>query len=70
MAEALEERATQEVVDRDIAIEALKKEVEMVEVEKARLVNEVAGLHAAQSDIEDLREKVEFLSKALEGKGC
>jgi hypothetical protein len=34
MAEALEERGTKEIIDRDITIEALKKEVEVVEVEK------------------------------------
>ena len=33
--EALEECCTQAVVDRNLAIEALKKELEMVEAEKA-----------------------------------
>jgi archaellum component FlaC len=55
------------VVDRDMSIEALKKEVEMVEAEKSRLANKVAGLRSTQSNIEDLKEKVESLSKALEG---
>ena len=32
--EVLEERSTQEVVDHDTAIEALKKEVEMVKAKK------------------------------------
>jgi len=34
MAEALEERSTQEVVDRNLVIEALKKEMDVLEVEK------------------------------------
>ena len=39
----------------------------MVEAERVRLVNEVVGLRTAGSDVEDLKEKVESLSKALEG---
>jgi hypothetical protein len=34
MVEALEERGTQEVVDRNLAIEALKKELNILEAEK------------------------------------
>ena len=34
MAEVLEEHSTQEVVDRNLAIEALKKEMDILEVEK------------------------------------
>ena len=34
MVEALEEHSTQEVVDRNQAIEALKKEMDILEVEK------------------------------------
>ena len=34
MVEALEEHATQEVIDRDIAIEALQKELNTVEAKK------------------------------------
>ena len=37
MAEALEEHSTQEVVDCNLAIEALKKEMDILEVEKTRL---------------------------------
>ena len=48
--EALEERSTQAMVDHDLAIEALKKELEMVEAEKARLVGEIAGLRVACGD--------------------
>ena len=42
---AIEERGTQEVVDRNLAIEALNKEVDTLETEKTRLVGEVGGLH-------------------------
>jgi len=43
VAEALEERSTQEVVDRNLAIEALKKEMDILEAEKTRLAVEVGG---------------------------
>jgi len=66
MAEALEERATQEVVDRDVAIEALQNELDTVESEKKQLVEEVVGLRAAEKDFKNLKAKVESLSKALE----
>jgi hypothetical protein len=32
--EAIEERGTKEVVDRNLAIKALKKEVDILEIEK------------------------------------
>ena len=41
MAAALEERCSREVICRDEAIEALKKENETLEAEKARLSEEV-----------------------------
>jgi hypothetical protein len=58
MAEALEEQATQEVVDHDVAIEALKKGVGTVEAESKRLAEEVVGLCAAQSDLEGFKGEV------------
>jgi hypothetical protein len=61
MVEALEERGTKEIIDRDAAIEALKKEVDVVEAEK-----EVVGLCVAHADFEDLQGKVESLGKDLE----
>lgn len=67
LAEALEERGTQEVVDLNLAIEALKKELEVVEEEKKRLVAEVATLRSSHKEIEDLKAKVESLDKALVG---
>ena len=67
MAGALEEWASKEVIDPDGAIEALKKEVEMLEVERAWLAGEVENLRVAQSDVENLRGKMSSLSKALEG---
>ena len=54
MAEALEERASKEVINRDDATKALK-EVELLEAERAWLTGEVESLHAAQSDVEKLR---------------
>ena len=54
MAEALEERSAQEVVDCNLAIEAFKKEVETLEAKKDRLVREVGGLSAAHTDLENL----------------
>jgi hypothetical protein len=62
MAEALEERSTQEVVDHNLAIEALKKEVDTLGVEKDRLEGEVGGLNIARTDLENLRKE-----KQLEG---
>ena len=55
MVEALEEQASTEVIDHDSTIEALKKEVELLKDERARLVGEVENLHAAQSGAESLR---------------
>jgi hypothetical protein len=59
----LEERSTQEVVNHDAAIEALKKEVELIEAEKTRLVGEAAGLRVAhaRADFDNLQGKVESL---------
>jgi hypothetical protein len=52
--EALEERGTQEVVDRNLAIEALKKELGTLKAKKTRLVGVVGGLHAARTDLDNL----------------
>jgi uncharacterized protein YlxW (UPF0749 family) len=41
--------------------------VEVVEAEKTRLAEEVAGLRVARADFEDLQGKVESLGKDLEG---
>ena len=67
MAGALEEWASKEVIDRDGAIKALKKEVELLEAKRARLAGEVENLCVAQSHVESLRGKMSSLSKALEG---
>jgi tRNA pseudouridine-54 N-methylase len=66
LVEALEECGTREVVDHDSAIKALKKELKIVEAEKKWLTEEVAGLRVSRINFEDLKEKVESLSKALE----
>ena len=43
-----------EVVDRNLATEALKKEVETLEAKKTRLVGEVGGLGTAHAELEEL----------------
>ena len=65
--EAIEEHGTQEVVDRNLAIEALKKEVDTLEAEKTRLVEDVGGLCTAQTDLEELRKNVDSLNKEVDG---
>ena len=42
------------MVDRNLAIEALKKEVETLEAKKTRLVGEVGGLRTARAKLEEL----------------
>ena len=42
----------QEVVDHNLAIEALKKEVDTLEAEKTRLAGEVGGLRTVQAELE------------------
>jgi hypothetical protein len=44
----------------------LSKELKIVEAEKKWLTEEVAGLRVSRINFEDLKEKVESLSKALE----
>ena len=61
MTAALEERCSREVICRDEAIEALKKENETLEAEKTRLSEEVKGFASIQQAVEVLRkEKEEF----------
>lgn len=66
MVEALEERASQELINRDEAILALQKELELVTAKRKRLAKEVAGLRSAQQDFEELKVKVETLSSAID----
>ena len=54
VSEAIEERGTWEVVDRNLAIEALKNEVETLEAEKTWLVGEVCSLRTAHAELEEL----------------
>ena len=54
LSEAIEERGTREVVYRNLAIEALKNEVETREAEKTRLVGEVGSLRTARAKLEEL----------------
>jgi hypothetical protein len=62
MAEALEEHGTREVVNRNLAIEALKKEVETLEAEKDHIEGEVGGLIVAHTNLENLWKEVESLN--------
>ena len=55
------------MVDHNLAIEALKKEVEILETEKTRLVGEVGGLRTAQAELEELQKKVDLLNKEADG---
>ena len=55
------------MVNRNLAIEALKKEVETLEVEKTQLVGEVGGLHTAHAKLEELQKKVDLLNKEADG---
>ena len=42
-----------EVVDRNLAIEALKKEVETLEAKKTQFVGEVGGLCTIRAELEE-----------------
>jgi predicted nucleic acid-binding Zn-ribbon protein len=55
------------VVDRNLAIEALKKEVDTLEVEKTRLAGEVGGLRTAQAELWKLQKKLDLLNKEVDG---
>jgi len=55
------------VVNPNLAIEALKKELDTLEAEKTQVAEEVGGLSAARTDLENLRKEVESLNKKLEG---
>ena len=48
----------QEVIDRNLAIMALKKEVETLEVKKTRLVGEVGGLRTVRAELEEFQKKL------------
>ena len=56
-----------EVVDRNLAIEALKKEVDTLEAEKTWLAGEVGGLHTVQAKLEELLKNVDSLKKEVDG---
>lgn len=67
MAEALEEWATPEVVDCEVAIEGLQNEMYKLEATNRQLLEEIASLCLAQKDLDELKSKVESLNMALEG---
>ena len=55
------------MVDRNLAIEALKKEVDTLEAKKTRLAREVCGLHTIQANLEELQKNVDSLKKEVDG---
>lgn len=50
-----------------MAIEGLQNEMYKVEAANRQLSDEIAGLHLAQKDLDELKSKVESLNKALKG---
>ena len=67
MSEILEERASEEVIKRDEAIEALQNELDRVKDEKKRLTAEGADLCVAHQTIKDLKIQVGALEKDVAG---
>lgn len=65
LAEALEEHGTEEVVGRNLALEALKKEVEALEAEKARLEEEIGSLDFVHTKLEDLGKHLSRSARRL-----
>jgi len=57
MVAALEERCSREVICRDEAIGALKKENETLEAEKARLSEEIKGFSSIRREVESLKKE-------------
>ena len=55
------------MVDCNLCIEALKKEVDTLEAEKTWLVGEVGGLHTVQAELEELQKNVDSLKKEVDG---
>ena len=70
MLEILEERASEEVIKRDEAIEALQNELDMVEDEKKWLAVEVADLRVARQTVDDLKIQVGPREGCCLLKGC
>jgi len=66
MAAALEERCSREVICRDEAIDALKKENETLETEKVRLSEEVRVFSSARQELEALRKERDELKAGSE----
>ena len=55
------------MVDRNLSIEALKKEVDTLEAEKTWLAGDVGGLRIAFAELEELQKKVDLLNKEADG---
>ena len=67
MLEILEERASEEVIKQDEAIEVLQKELDRVEDEMKWLAIEVADLRVAHQTVQDLKIQVGALEKDVAG---
>jgi hypothetical protein len=63
MAAALEERSTGELLDRNSAIDTLKKEIEVLAAEKSHLLVEDGSLTTARTDAENLHKEAKSLRK-------
>jgi chaperonin cofactor prefoldin len=66
MAAALEERCSREVVSRNEAIEALKRENETLEAEKARLSEDLKDLPSTWKEVEALKKERDELKVGSE----
>ena len=66
MAEALEEKASFELIKKDEAIEALRVELEKVETEKEQLAGEAAEVPELRKAIEGFMAEVKSLKGKLE----
>ena len=55
------------MVDHNLVIEALKKEVDTLEAEKTRLAGEFGGLQTVQAELEELQKNVDSLKKEVDG---
>lgn len=67
MSMALEERCYREVLDHNVAIKALKSEVEILGTEMSLLKAEVDGFSSVRAEAASLRQEGEGLRKQLEG---
>ena len=55
------------MVNRNLAIEALKKEVETLDAKKTQLVGEIGGLRTIHAELEEFQKKVDLVNKEADG---